>query len=204
MTEAALVDTVLFDFGGVVITTPFELHDHSWRGPFDPGGDDLWRAAMAGDITERSYWHQRTQPLYPDAENPTFAYMRDLYEQDESAVVRPEIVDLLDELVGHGLRVAALTNDLTKFHPADWVQRMTVIGRFDPLIDLSHVGFLKPDPRAYGHALKALDRDASAVVFLDDQPGNVDGARAAGITAVWFDPTDVAGSLARLRDRLPL
>ncbi|WP_370327029.1 HAD-IA family hydrolase [Euzebya sp.] len=198
----AEIDTVLFDFGGVVIRTPFELVDTDWRGPFDPEGDPLWAASMAGEITEREYWHRRSASLHPDVEDPTSAFMRDLYDTDESVVVRPELPRLLDELQGGGLRTAVLTNDLAAFHSGAWIERMTIIDRFDPLIDLSHVGFLKPSPEAFAHGLKVLDADPAQVVFLDDQPRNVEGARACGITAVWFDPTDVEGSLDALRATL--
>lgn len=199
---AAPVDTVLFDFGGVVIRTPFELVATDWRGPFDPAGDALWQRSMAGEITEREYWHRRAGSLHPGVEDPTAVFMAELYDTDEEVVVRPEIGVLLDELQARGLRTAVLTNDLTAFHSDEWVERMTVISRFDPLIDLSHVGFLKPDPQAFAHALKILDRDPAQVVFLDDQPRNVEGAQACGIAAVWFDPTDVDGSLDALRAAL--
>lgn len=197
------IDTVLFDFGGVVIKTPFELAGTDWRGPFDPEGDDLWQASMSGKISEREYWRRRTSELYPNAADPTFAFMRALYDQDEEIVVRSELPGLLDEVQAQGLRTAVLTNDLRAFHPESWVQRMRIIARFDPLIDLSHVGFLKPSPEAYAHAMKILDREPDQVVFIDDQPRNVAGARAFGITTVWFDPTDVLGSLERLRGALP-
>ncbi len=200
-------DVVLFDFGGVVIRTPFELHDYPWRGPFDVSTDPLWARSMSGEITERAYWHERASVYFPEADDPTHEFMRSLYEQEEAVIVRPEIVALLDALQAAGLRTAVLTNDLAAFHPPEWIERMTVVRRFDPLVDLSHVGFLKPQPEAFEHALKELDvprAEAASVVFLDDQPRNVAGAEALGLRGVWFDPTDVPGSLARLRSEAGL
>lgn len=196
------VQVALFDFGGVVIRTPFELQDEKWRGPFDPDNDALWRASQSGEITERDYWHQRSAALYPDADDPTYAYMRKLYDQAEDVVVRPEVVELLDELAAKGYRVAALTNDLSAFHPPEWIERMTVIRRFDPLIDLSHAPALKPDPQAFQHAVETLGVPAESVVLLDDQKPNVAGALAGGLRAVWFNPTRVDESLDQLRAAL--
>lgn len=196
------VSVVLFDFGGVVIRTPFELGDFDWRGPFDVSTDPLWAQSMSGEITEREYWHQRSSVYHPDDDDPTHTFMRTLYEQDEAVIVRPEIVALLDDLRAAGIRTAVLTNDLAAFHPPEWIERMTVIRRFDPLIDLSHVGYLKPQPEAFEHALKSLGvsrEDAASIVFLDDQPRNVAGAEACGLRGVHFNPVEVEASLATLR-----
>lgn len=193
-----VIHTVLLDFGGVVIRTPFELVDTEWRGPFDPATDALWRQAVSQEITEREYWHRRAVEFHPDALDPTLAFMHRLYDAEEADVVRPEILELLDGLEARGLRVAGLTNDLAAFHPQEWIDRMSVIRRFDPMIDLSHVGFLKPAPEAFEYALKQLDAEPDEVMFFDDQPQNVAGSLAYGMPAVRSDPTDIAGSIQQL------
>jgi putative hydrolase of the HAD superfamily len=73
---------------------------------------------------------------------------------------------------------------------------------FDPLIDLSHTGLLKPAPEAYLRALELLDELPSRVVFVDDQPYNVAGALEMGLVGVWFDVTDPAGSVGRVQAAL--
>ena len=197
------ITTVLFDFGGVVIRTPFELLDTEWRGPFDPSTDPLWQqAVVTKEITERDYWHQRASEFHPDAEDPTQAFIASVYDAEESVIVRPEVVALLDDLEEQGLRVAGLTNDMAAFHPVEWTERMTVLKRFDPMIDLSYAGFLKPAAEAFDHALAELGASAEEVLFFDDQPQNVQGANAYGITAVRCDPTDVDGSIRQLQSHL--
>lgn len=198
---------VLFDFGGVVLRTPFELlPDHvTWRGPFGPAGhDDLWDRSVDpdDDYHERDYWHDRSAELHPDADDPTFALMRDLYEVEEGRLVRPEVLGLLDGLVAAGYRVAVLTNDMRRFHGEEWVARMRVLDRFEEVVDLSTIGFLKPSPEAYDHTLRVLDVPASAILFVDDQPPNVEGARDRGIDAVRFDPTAVDASIELVEQAL--
>jgi putative hydrolase of the HAD superfamily len=197
-----MTSLVLFDFGGVVLRTPFELFpdEVTFRGPFDPANDDLWRESIDGRISERDYWHRRAAEFHPEAEDPTYTLMRQLYETDEHRLVRPELLSLLDELQAAGLRTAVLTNDLHAFHGDAWVERITVLRRFEVVIDLSHIGFLKPAPEAYEHALKVLELPAGEVLFVDDQPLNVEGAHALGIPALRFDPTDVRGSVAAVTE----
>lgn len=192
---------VLFDFGGVVIKTPFELLDQSWRGPFDPESDPLWRRFQAGEITERHYWGERAQSLHPDSADPIIDLMNDAFDRPEADVVRPEVAAFIADCPW---RVATLTNDLGRFHPPEWIERISVIRRFDPIIDLSFSGVLKPAREAYEVALQRLGVAAEAVVFVDDQPVNVEGARSVGIRAVWFDVTDIESSLRQVSVALRL
>ena len=62
------------------------------------------------------------------------------------------------------------------------------------IVDATHTGILKPDPRAYAAVVEALGVPARDCVFVDDQPRNVEGARRAGMQAVAFDVTAPAAS----------
>ena len=46
------------------------------------------------------------------------------------------------------------------------------------------VGKLKPDREVFLHVAETLDCEPSTILFLDDQPLNVEAARAAGLVAV--------------------
>jgi putative hydrolase of the HAD superfamily len=193
---------LLLDFGGVVIKTPFELLHRvgspAWHGPFDPEADPLWRRMQDGEISERDYWHLRAIELFPNAEDPSREMMSRLFAPPGSEVVRPETRRLITD-VGE---VAVLTNDLAAFHDEGWVASIGLESVFEPLIDLSFVGYLKPQPEAFAHAVKELGVAPEEVVFVDDQPHNVAGAQAFGLPVVWFDATDPAGSVARIRTAL--
>ncbi len=199
----------LFDFGGPLLLSPFELTPIGERslgvtagslpmGPFDPDGDPRWRAWQAGEITERQYWAERAEPLGLDLEG----YMRHFYEPSGDHLVRRETEALVAEVQAAGFKSGLLTNDLSAFHGPEWREPITVLKWFDPLVDLSHTGFLKPHPRAFEMALEAMGEPADTIVFLDDQPANVQGAIDAGLHGVWFDQTDLAGTLQRFRDAL--
>jgi putative hydrolase of the HAD superfamily len=193
---------LLLDFGGVVIRTPFELQTRvgapGWGGPFSPDSDPLWRESQTGVITEREYWHIRAEEAFGDADDPVRKLMGTIFAPPPDDVVRPEVASLIAEVE----RPAVLTNDLARFHDKEWLVDMGLDGTFDPLIDLSYIGYLKPERRAFTHALSELGEDAGDVVFVDDQPANVAGAEAQGLIAVWFDVTDPAGSVSRVRELL--
>ena len=66
---------LVLDFGGVVTKSLFETHRQTeaslglkpgtltWRGPFDPEGDPLWRSTQQGRISERDYWLRRSREV---------------------------------------------------------------------------------------------------------------------------------------------
>ena len=64
---------------------------------------------------------------------------------------------------------------------------------FDVVVDSSAVGMRKPNPAIFHHALELLGGvPPSEAVFLDDSPGNVAGARRAGLHAIHVDELDDA------------
>jgi 2-haloacid dehalogenase len=58
----------------------------------------------------------------------------------------------------------------------------------------------KPNPAIFGHALELLGGvDPAHAVFLDDSPGNVIGARRAGMHAIEVhDPDEALAELDEL------
>jgi putative hydrolase of the HAD superfamily len=97
-----------------------------------------------------------------------------------------------------------LTNDLADFHGQEWVDKQDWLGLFDTIIDASHTGVLKPDPRAFAAGAEALDLPPEQIVYLDDMPWNVDAARAAGLQAVAVSYADSTPAVDEARTRLGL
>lgn len=199
---------MLFDFGGPLLLTPFELHhvgaprlgvpaEELPGGPFDPA-DLRWKAREAGEITERQYWSEQASRF----ELTVVEYMRFFYQPSGDHLVRLMTSALVDELRLAGRQVALLTNDLTAFHGVEWQAPISVLRQISPIIDLSHSGCLKPHPKAYEQAAEAMGLDPDEIVFTDDHYDNVEAGARAGFASVWFDVTDVAGSVDRIRTAL--
>ncbi len=194
---------LLLDFGGVCLLSPVELHRHTervlgiapdtltWMGPVDPSTDPLWRALLAEEISERDYWHGRAAEIGQLCGRQPFS-LRDFLDAIFSAIpeeifIRPAAVAAVARARAAGLKVGVLTNDLEVFHGPTWVQSLSFLRGMDSLVDASKTGVLKPDPRAYEQSLADLGARAHEVLFVDDQPRNVAGARALGIETVAFD-----------------
>jgi putative hydrolase of the HAD superfamily len=59
---------------------------------------------------------------------------------------------------------------------------------FERTIAARHVGALKPDPAIFLKVIEGTDLDAADVVYVGDDPLlDVEGARGAGMQAIWID-----------------
>lgn len=83
--------------------------------------------------------------------------------------------------------------------PQAWMQH------FDSAVISGIIGINKPDRRIFIHALESMHLDGAQVLFLDDLPHNVEGARSAGLHALQFSNTrTLAEDLATYYPNLPL
>lgn len=212
MTTRAADRALVLDFGGVISRTLFETHAETeaalglargaltWRGPFDPGGDPLWQAMQAERISERDYWLARTQEvgrLVGEDWTRMEQFVRRARGADPALVIRPEALDAIARARAAGCRLVLLSNELDLFYGADFRQRLPLLADFDLIVDATHTGILKPDPRAYAAVTDGLGLAPADCVFVDDQARNVGGARAVGWQAVHFDVQAPAASYRR-------
>ncbi|MBL8325665.1 MAG: HAD-IA family hydrolase [Rubrivivax sp.] len=203
---------LVLDFGGVISRTLFETHELSeralglapgtltWRGPFDPAGDPLWREMQADRISERDYWLARTREvgrLVGEDWDRMETFVQRARGADVEAVIRPEAVAAIEAAQAAGRRLAILSNELDLFYGADFRHRLPLLRRFDVVVDATYTQILKPDARAYALVTEALGLPAADCVFVDDQLRNVEGGRRAGMQVVHFDVARPADSYAQ-------
>jgi putative hydrolase of the HAD superfamily len=198
----ATPSALILDFGGVISRTLFETHDLTeqalglppgtltWRGPFYPEGDALWRRMQADEISERDYWHIRTREV-GQLLGEDWHDMQTLVQRARGAepdrIVRPETLALINAARAAGKRLAILSNELDLFYGAALRQRMACLQHFEVVVDATYTQVLKPHPQAYARCLQALQLQPQECLFVDDQMRNIEGARAVGMQTQWFD-----------------
>jgi len=193
---------LVLDFGGVISKTLFETHGATeaalgfapgtltWRGPFARDTDPLWCAMQRGELSERDYWLTRSRDvgrLLGEEWTDMQTLIRRARGADPSLVVRPEAERTIRLASRHGIKLAILSNELDLFYGEDFRRRLPLLGHFDAIVDATHTGILKPDPRAYMAVCDTLSLDPAECIFVDDQEHNIEGAIACGLKAVWFD-----------------
>jgi putative hydrolase of the HAD superfamily len=185
------VRAALFDFGGVISTSPFESFARFERERGLPV--DFLRGLNATN-SDTNAWarHERSELTFDEFCNAYEEEALDAgHEIDAREVIgclagdlRPEMVEAIRRC-HESLRTGLITNNMSAMNDgesAGWLA--AVDGLFDVVIESSREGIRKPDPRIYEMACEQLGVDASEVVFLDDLGINLKPAAAMGMTTI--------------------
>lgn len=198
-----MIRAALFDFGGVILTSPFEAFARyeAERG-LPPGfvrglnarnpDTNAWSRLERGDVDFPEFCRLFEGEATEAGGEVDAAEVMALLAGE----VRPAMVEAVRRC-HERLHTALLTNNFVPPGgdedgapaPRD---HGDVMSHFDVVVESSVVGVRKPDPRFYAMACEALGVEASECVFLDDLGINLKPARALGMTTVKVDDPDVA------------
>ena len=201
------MEAVFFDFGGVILSSPFEAFNRYEEAHGLPR--DLLRTVNATNPDTNAWARFERSEI-------GFDEFCDRFEEECRALghvvaarevmpllhgeLRPAMVEAVRRCQER-LTTACLTNNwlhrdgTAPGAPAD---RAEVFGYFDHLVESSRVGVRKPDPRFYELACEIAGVAPEAVVFLDDLGVNLKPARAMGMTTIKvIDPDEALADLER-------
>lgn len=191
---SADIRAAFFDFGGVILSSPFEAFN-SFE---DRNGlpRDFIRTINATNPDANAWAHFERNDV-------PFDEFCDLFEAEAQALgqelsarevmpllagqIRPEMVKALRRC-GERFKTACLTNNVVGFN--DFPERSRATGRdevlalFDAIIESSKVGCRKPDPRFYEIACETLGIQPNEAVFLDDLGVNLKPAKELGMRTI--------------------
>ena len=116
--------------------------------------------------------------------------------------VNEQALRLASEVRSQGVQTAILSN-----MPADLLHALRAsfawLDEFAVQIWSCEHGVIKPDPSIYKVCLEALGCEPQRVLFFDDRPRNVEGARQAGMDAHVFESAEQARRIVRAGLRWP-
>jgi putative hydrolase of the HAD superfamily len=193
------IHAVLWDFGGVLTTSPFDAFTRFEEENGLPR--DFIRTLNATD-PDVNAWARFERA---DIDVDEFVV---LFEAEAAAAghsldarkllpclrgqLRPSMVEALRRCHSQ-LRTALLTNNFIDPEGSTSPNgHGTVLDHFDVVIESSKAGCRKPDPRFYELALEMLGVAADKAVFLDDLGINLKPARALGMQTIKVTDPDLA------------
>jgi len=191
-----VINTVVFDLGGVVFEGPFEKFaelERRWAWPTGSlrrllgasSATNAWSLLERGHVSVAEFERQLTTEASAAGLDPRALSVPDLLGS-LAGNVHPEALDTLATLRRAGLKLGALTNTVRPLLTNDR-DRVDVVGYFDAVVDSSRDGVRKPEPAAYELILARLGSTAHQTVFLDDIGANLKPARVMGMHTIKVD-----------------
>jgi len=206
------IQAVLWDFGGVILSSPFEAFNtyEAEKGlPLD-----LIRGVNSTNPHTNAWALLERNDISPQEFDQLFATESEALGHRVpgadvlallSGEVRPRMVQALDTVKAAGFKIACLTNNVVSTEePATerQAQVRTIMHKFDHVVESSKVGCRKPEPRFYEIACELLNVSPNECVFLDDLGINLKPAAAMGMRTIKVVNPDEA--LAKLSGHLDL
>jgi putative hydrolase of the HAD superfamily len=192
-----MIKAILWDFGGVITTSPFEAFNRYEEAHHLP--KDFIRGINAVNPTTNAWSKLENGLISIDAFDGEFeaeskAAGHAIPGKDVlrllSGAVRPRMVSALKQCKQH-FTIGCLTNNIksdegSALHKTDaqLAEYLDIMNLFDVMIASSVEGVRKPDPEIYRIALSRLAVDAGECVFLDDLGINLKPARAMGMLTI--------------------
>lgn len=193
-----MIKAVIWDFGGVFTTSPFEAFNRYEAEHDIP--ENFIRSVNAVNPETNAWAQFESSQVSLEQFDTVFA------DETQAAGHRIPGLEVL-ELLSGDLRpamvaalssikqqysVACITNNVKGAgegpgmvsNPSKAAAVMEVMTQFDFVIESSVVGIRKPNPRIYQMACEQLDIDPSEAVFIDDLGINLKPARALGMTTI--------------------
>jgi putative hydrolase of the HAD superfamily len=205
MSPALAPQAVLWDFGGVILTSPFE----AFRAYEQEAGlpKDFIRMLNARNPNANAWAKMERSEV-------TLAEFVVLFEAEARALghpldgwrvlkaisgdIRPQMVKALRRCKA-SFKVACITNNMKNGEgpgmarsPEKAAAVAEVMALFEHVVESSKLGLRKPDPRIYQYTCKLIGVPPERCVYLDDLGINLKPAKALGMQTIKVDDPDTA------------
>ena len=201
-----MIEAVIWDFGGVLTSSPFEAFARFETERGLPA--DIIRRTNAANHLENAWAKFERAEVDVETFDSLFAAESlalgaEVRGRDVLPLIagdlRPEMVEALRRIKSQ-FKTGCITNNL----PANAIGSASgrtlyvaeVMSLFDHIIESAKIGLRKPDPQIYRMMVDVLAVDPTACVYLDDLGVNLKPAREMGMTTIKV--TDAAHAISEL------
>jgi putative hydrolase of the HAD superfamily len=196
---------VLWDFGGVILSSPFDAFN---RYEAEAGLPKDFLRSLNTRNPDTNAWAKM------ERSEVSLQGFVDLFEEEArlqgqrvegwkilqalSGDIRPQMVEALRRCKAT-FRVACITNNMKAGEgpgmarsPEKAKAVAEILSLFEHVIESSKVGLRKPDPRIYQHACELLGVPPDRCIYLDDLGINLKPARALGMRTIKVGDPNIA------------
>lgn len=188
---------VLWDFGGVITSSPFEAFTrfeaaHSLPKDFIRGinatnpENNAWAQLESSQISVDEFDEKFAQEAAEKGHEVRGRQVLDLLSGD----VRPEMVSALKK-IKQTQKIGCITNNVNTGQGPGMAKSSNkaeaiaeIMSLFDVVMESSKIGIRKPDPRIYQMTCEHMSIAPEETIYLDDLGINLKPARALGMTTI--------------------
>jgi putative hydrolase of the HAD superfamily len=196
---------VLWDFGGVILSSPFETfnrYEAEIGLPKDfirslnarNGDTNAWAKMERSEVSLEGF----VELFEEEARQQGHKLDGWRILQSLSGDIRPQMVEALRRCK-RAFRVACITNNMKHgegpgmARSADKAKAVAeIMTLFEHVVESSRLGMRKPDPRIYRHTCDLLGVQPEECIYLDDLGINLKPARALGMRTIKVGDPDAA------------
>jgi putative hydrolase of the HAD superfamily len=187
------IDTVIFDFGGVLAEKGFEEglraiatgHGLDETEFYNLAHDLIYTTGyLTGHVDERFYWQAIRDKTGIKDDDRTLRN-----EILSRFVLRSWMFDIVKKLKANGTGVAILSDQTNWLDELD--ERDDFVKCFDIVFNSYYLGKSKIDPSHFSDTISRLDRAPETLLFVDDAEAHCERARKAGMKAIHFIDRDL-------------
>ena len=191
------IEAILWDFGGVLTTSPFEAFNRFEAAHYLP--KDFIRRVNSTNPSTNAWAQFESNAI-------TAEQFDQLFERESESLghpvrgarvlellsgeLRPRMVNVLKKCKEH-FKVGCITNNMKSGEgpsmardEAKSAASQSVMALFDVIVESSVEGVRKPNPRIYEIACDRMGVGPDGCVFLDDLGINLKPAKALGMTTI--------------------
>jgi putative hydrolase of the HAD superfamily len=203
--HAPTLRAVLWDFGGVILSSPFESFN---RYEIDAGLPKDFIRSLNARNPDANAWAKM------ERNEVSLSGFVDLFEAEAkqqgheidgwrvlqalSGDIRPQMVEALRRCRA-AFRVACITNNMKSGEGPGMArspEKAKAVGEimtlFEHVVESSKLGLRKPDPQIYRHTCDLLKVQPQSCIYLDDLGVNLKPARAMGMRTIKVGDPDQA------------
>jgi len=201
---ASQFDAVIWDFGGVLTSSPFEAFaDFEMRQGIEPG---FIRRVNSHNPDHNAWARLERDELSAEGFDLAFALESEALGHRIAGseilpliagTIRPAMVQAL-RVISETLKTGCITNNFKAISTLQTqdsklsdskpsfasLYKRDIMYLFDHVIESAIVGIRKPDPAIYKMMTEALDVDPERCIYLDDLGINLKPARAMGMQTI--------------------
>ena len=186
------IHAVIWDFGGVISSSPFEAFTRFETERGLPAGflrrvnatnphDNAWAKLERSDYDLAAFdtaFAEESRALGHEVRGADVVPLL-------AGQIRPQMVEALRR-IGARLKTGCITNNFTAMDvsPMGSLYKREIMALFHHVIESARAGVRKPDPRIYRMMTDALDVDPARCVYLDDLGINLKPARDMGMRTI--------------------